>query len=81
MVLDLRSDSLAEVWTSFWAAWESSTSLWSSFTCPCEDSRESSQDRFLQDAFTSFIQQMIKMFLCSCVQQSCTYGPEICGAA
>ncbi len=39
MALDLRSDSLAEARTSFWAARESSSSLWRSFIWPCEESR------------------------------------------
>lgn len=37
--LDLRSASLAEARTSFWAARESSSSLWSSFAWPCEGNR------------------------------------------
>lgn len=40
MALDLRSDSLAEARTSFWAARESSSSLWRSFIWPCEESKE-----------------------------------------
>lgn len=39
IALDLRSDSLAEAMVSFWAARESSSSLWRSFTWPCDESQ------------------------------------------